>query len=173
MSATPRLFLVGFMGSGKSTVGRLVAESLDMPLVDLDEIIEADAQMPVAEVFARQGEDVFREMETAALLSLEDLPPAVVACGGGVVLRPENRAALKRLGRVVYLKVTAGEAVARIGDADTRPLLAGPAGSLAATSLLAARESLYTSVADVTVDTMGRTPEQVAVKVVEALGGVR
>lgn len=162
MTHGPHLFLVGFMGSGKSTVGRLVAQRLSRPFVDLDGLVEREAQRPIAEIFATEGEEGFREMESSALLSLEGLEPAVVACGGGVVLRPANRSALKRLGKVVYLKVTAGEAVARIDDVSTRPLLAGPGGTLAATSLLAARESLYTSVADLAVDTMGKAPEQIA-----------
>jgi shikimate kinase len=168
MTVARHLFLVGFMGAGKSTVGELVAGRLHRPFVDLDALIESEARTSVAEIFATGGEEGFRELESSALLSLESRDPAVVACGGGIVLRAENRAVLKRLGAVVYLKVTAGEAVARIDDASTRPLLAGSGGSLAATTLLAARESLYTSVADLVVDTMGQTPSQVAEDVVAA-----
>lgn len=172
MSQRGHLFLVGFMGSGKSTVGGLVARLLGRPLIDVDELVERDAGASIADIFSAKGEDGFREMESAALLSLEGCEPSVVACGGGIVLRPDNRAALKRLGSVVYLKVTAGEAVARIDDVSTRPLLAGPGGSLAATSLLAARESLYTSVADLIVDTMGQDPEQIAGQIVQAVRSV-
>ncbi len=92
-----------------------------------------------------------------------------MACGGGVVLRPENRRLLAELGRVVYLQVTAGEALARIGDTATRPLLAGSAGVLTATSLLSAREALYRSVADLTVDTTHKGAEQVAAEVADGL----
>ena len=77
-------------------------------------------------------------------------------------MRDANRSALKRLGRVVYLKVSAGETLARVGADGTRPLLSGPGGVLAATSLLEARESLYAAVADISIDTVGRTAEQVA-----------
>lgn len=172
MTQGTHLFLVGFMGSGKSTVGRLVAQRLGRLLVDLDGLVEREAQVPIAEIFATKGEEGFREMESSALVSLESVEPAVVACGGGVVLRPENRSALKRLGTVVYLKVTAGEAVARIDDVSTRPLLAGPGGTLAATSLLAARESLYASVADLAVDTMGKAPDQIADEIVKGVQDV-
>lgn len=173
MSDAQHLFLIGFMGAGKSTVARLVAERVGRVCIDLDDLVEIGAGMRASEIFAAQGEDRFRDLESRALMSLDAQPDAVVACGGGVVLRPENRAALKRLGAVAYLRVTAGEAVARIGDAESRPLLAGPAGTLAATSLLAARESLYCSVADVIIDTMGKSPEQVADEVVSFMEGDR
>jgi shikimate kinase len=167
MTLERHLFLVGFMGSGKSTVGRLVAQALGAPFVDLDELVEADAQMKVSDIFSAHGEEAFRAMESAGLGSLASHDPSVVACGGGVVLRAENRATLKALGKVVYLKVTAGEAVARIGDATTRPLLTGPGGALAATSLLAARERLYESVADLTVETVGSSAGEVADRVID------
>ena len=105
----------------------------------------------------------------AALLAVA-ASAALVACGGGVVVRPENRAELKRLGTVVYLEVSAGEAVARVGDASSRPLLAGASGVLAATSLLQAREGLYRAVADITVSTSGRTPAEVAERAAVELG---
>lgn len=167
------LFLIGFMGAGKSTVARLVAERLGLVAVDLDEMIEQRAGRSVTEIFDRDGEDAFRDLETEALSALSALPPRVVACGGGVVLRPENRALLKRLGTVVHLTVTADVALARIGDVSTRPLLAGPSGTLAATRLLEARERLYRSVADLEVDTVGRSPDAVADAVVETVRGAR
>ncbi|PKQ16191.1 MAG: shikimate kinase [Actinobacteria bacterium HGW-Actinobacteria-7] len=166
------MFLVGFMGAGKSTVAQVVAAALQRPCVDLDSQIEAGSHRPVSQIFAEDGEEGFRDQESQALTMLEGQTPAVVACGGGVVLRTQNRALLKRLGTVVYLVVTAEEAVARVGDSATRPLLAGSAGSLAATSLLAAREGLYRSVADVVVDTVGRTSEQVAAQVISELDEV-
>lgn len=168
MSGADHLFLVGFMGAGKTTVGAMVAEELDRPLIDLDRSIEEHAGNSVSEIFAEQGEDGFRMLETQELAAVVHAAPSVIACGGGVVLRPENRALLRESGTVVYLQVSAGEAVARVGDADTRPLLAGPGGTLAATSLLAARESLYRSVADVVVDTGDRSPDEVARLVVAA-----
>lgn len=164
------VFLVGFMGAGKSTVGKMLAEKLGRPFVDLDARIEAAAGARVREVFEKIGESGFRRLERDALESLESQEPAVVACGGGIVTVDENRSTLRRLGVVVYLQVTSGEALARIGDVASRPLLAGPSGTLAATSLLAAREGLYRSVADVTVDTSGRTAVQVAEQAASLIG---
>jgi shikimate kinase len=163
------LFLIGFMGAGKSTVARMIAQKIEYPCIDLDKEIEILAGRPIPVVFAEDGEDAFRELEATALQQLEGRESAVVACGGGVVLRPENRALLKRLGAVVYLVVTAEEALARVGNGSTRPLLAGPGGTLAATALLAARETLYRSIADFAVDTVGRSTEQVALSVLSEL----
>jgi len=165
------IFLVGFMGAGKSTVAELLAHRLGRPCIDLDDEIVRAAGRSVSEIFNEDGEDAFRSMETEALLGLDARPSSVVACGGGIVVRTENRAALRRMGTVVYLQVTAGEALARVGDAGTRPLLAGASGTLAATSLLAARESLYRSVADMTVDTLCCSAQQVAENVLASMEG--
>lgn len=159
------LFLIGFMGAGKSTVGRLVADDLGLPFVDLDSSIEQTIGMPIALFFEMEGESAFRAVESSCLLALVASDSTVVACGGGVVVCDENRAALKRMGSVVYLRVTVGETIARVGTGSGRPLLSGPAGVLTAGRLLEARESLYVTVADAVVDTVGRTPDNVAAEV--------
>lgn len=166
------VFLIGFMGAGKSTVACLVAERLNRPCIDLDDRIAESAGRTVHEIFAEQGEASFRELESATLASLEGAPPSIVACGGGIVLSDANRVLLGRMGFVVYLRVSAGETLARIGDDQTRPLLSGHGGMLAATSLLEARESLYAAVADAAIDTVGRTPGQVADEVLAAIEGM-
>lgn len=163
------LILIGFMGAGKSTIACIMAERLDLPCVDLDQRIETAVGRSVAEIFAVDGEQAFREMETQALADLIEEPRSVVACGGGVVVRPENRELLGQLGTVVYLKVSAGEALARVGDAGTRPLLSGEGAALAATSLLQARESLYATSADLVFDTVDATPEAIVDRVIDAL----
>ena len=154
------------MGAGKSTVGRMVAGRLDLPFVDVDTIVQERDGRSAREIFEQGGEPEFRALETSALESLEALPPSVIACGGGVVLSDSNRVVLKRLGTVVYLRVTAAETLARVGDDGTRPLLAGAGGALVASRLLEAREALYSAVADAVVDTVDRTPEEVAEQVV-------
>ncbi|MCX8007470.1 MAG: 3-dehydroquinate synthase [Coriobacteriia bacterium] len=165
-----RVFLIGFMGSGKSTVGRMVADRLGMPFVDLDQEVSRRAGASIAEIFARSGEEGFRALEHETLRAVAEGPDAVVACGGGVVLRDENRQLLKRSGTVVYLAVSAEEALARIGDVSGRPLLAGDARAIAP-RILAARLALYRATADITVDTMARTPQEVVEEVVLQLAG--
>jgi shikimate kinase len=160
------VFLIGFMGAGKSTVARIVAEELGRPLVDLDDAIEQVAGRTVRAIFEDEGEDAFRELESEQLAALEGAQPSIVACGGGIVVRDANRSALKRMGLVVYLRVSAGETLARVSSDATRPLLSGPGGTLAATALLEARESLYSATADVTIDTVGHTANEVASGVV-------
>lgn len=166
------VLLIGFMGSGKSTVGRLLAKRLALPFVDLDKRIEQDSGVTVSELFAAEGEQAFRERERSALEALESEPDSVVACGGGVVVVDANRATLRTLGTVIYLRVSAGEALARIGDTTTRPLLAGPGAGIAATALMQARESLYVAAADIVIDTESKDKAAVVDEVLAALDEV-
>lgn len=152
--------LIGFMGAGKSRVGALLADRLGIPFLDLDRLVEQREGRAIPAIFERSGEAAFRDAEHAALRSLESLEPAVVACGGGVILSDENRSLLSRLGQVVYLSVTAEEALARIGDTSGRPLLSGDAASMAP-RILGARLALYRAAADFIVDTSGRAPAEV------------
>lgn len=162
------IFIVGFMGAGKSTVGRLLSKRLGLPFVDMDERIEDTVGRDIPAIFAEQGEASFRTAESRVLSALRNETDSVVACGGGVVLADSNRSTLKELGSVVYLRVTPGEALARIGTGRSRPLLAD-GGVMMAGQLLQARESLYESTADITVNTVGKSREQVAGEAAEAL----
>ena len=167
MSDVKPLFLVGFMGAGKTTVGMIVAERLGRPFIDLDHAIERATGRTVAELFDEVGEDGFREAEFDSLLEAEASGSAVVACGGGIVTYGPSLELLTESDEVVYLSVSADECLARVRDQLMgRPLLQGadPAGAAA---LLGLRELLYEEVADFTVDTVGSSPEQVAERIVE------
>lgn len=122
-----RVFLVGFMGSGKSTTGRALASHLGCLFWDLDLRVEARLGMSVAEAFARYGEAAFREEETRALAACARLPDLVVATGGGTFVQEHNRQLLSRLGVSVFLDVPWGEVVRRLpGKRGERPLFASP-----------------------------------------------
>jgi len=161
------LFLVGFMGAGKSTVGPILAARLGRPFIDLDDVIEDETGRTVAQLFDEVGEDGFREAERHALSAVAKEPSMIVACGGGIVVNADSRALLSASGDVVYLTVSADEALSRVHDQlESRPLLQGadPAG---AASLLGLRERLYEQVADLTVGTVGHTPAEVADRIAE------
>lgn len=166
-----QVYLIGFMGAGKSTVGRLVAQQLQRPFVDLDEVIVASAGMPVREIFDTHGEERFRELESEALEAVASGESSVVACGGGVVLSARNRTTLSASGTVIYLQVSVSETLARVGDDPGRPLLR--LGPVSAEQLYAARQAIYASVADIAVDTVGKTPVAVADEALEKLESAR
>lgn len=159
------LVLVGAPGSGKSTVGPLLADALEVPFIDVDQVIEDRVGKPVAEIFADDGEAVFRAFEestTAELLGL----PGVLALGGGAVLSPVTRRAL-RGHRVVWLKVSVPHAVQRVGINAARPLLLGNVRGRMI-KLLADRLPLYAEVATESVETDETPPGQVVQIIVQA-----
>ncbi|MGH7908792.1 MAG: shikimate kinase, partial [Thermodesulfobacteriota bacterium] len=105
---TPQnIFLIGFMGAGKTTVGKILAKKLKLTFIDLDEVIEKKLNLTIQEIFSRYGEDFFRNAETKALRSIADKDRHVVAAGGGVVLRKENWQIMKANGFTVYLRAPA------------------------------------------------------------------
>lgn len=162
------------MGSGKTTVGRLLAEALGVPLVDSDQQVEARTGRTVQQIFATDGEPAYRRLEAEALAeALACTERTVVAAAGGVVLDPENRARLQRAGTVVWLHAHPAELVRRVaasGD-EHRPLLEDdPEGTLR--RLDAEREPLYAEVADTIVEVGGKTPRQVADEILAAVSVV-
>lgn len=156
MSAS--IVLVGAPGSGKSTVGSLLAERLGLPFADVDVVIEQRAGRSISSIFADDGEPVFRQLEEATTAELLE-QPGVLALGGGAVLSPATRSALGGH-RVVWLQVSAATAVQRVGLNEARPLLLGNVrGRLM--QLLAERAPLYAEVATEAVSTDKRSPVEV------------
>jgi shikimate kinase len=169
------LVLVGMMGAGKTTVGRVCAQRLKREFVDTDQLIEAREGTTVAEIFSTRGEPEFRALERDAVAAACGAPePAVIACGGGVVLDPDNRRTLRDAGCVVWLRADA----AALGDrvrksSNVRPLIASD-GAVSAADMLeriaADRAEHYDEVADLRVDTEGRSVAEVADVVLEEYG---
>jgi shikimate kinase len=164
----PHLVLIGLMGAGKTTVGERCAKLLDRPFLDTDQLVEANTRMGVAEIFAEHGEEQFRALERNAVADASASPdPLVIACGGGAVLDPDNRRMLRSHGVVVWLRASPEVLGERVGDG-ARPLLAGAAPAVRTLERLSElRAPAYEAAAHLSVDTEGRTVDEVAARVVE------
>ena len=160
-----KIYLVGFMAAGKTTVARTLAERLGWRAEDIDELIEARERRTVAEIFARNGEPYFRALERDILKLLLPLRHVVVATGGGTFMDPENRTAINMDGVSVWLDVPLEELVARLPADGRRPLAADRAQM---ERLFAVRQVAYAS-AQFRVDARGARPEAVADRIIEAV----
>jgi shikimate kinase len=170
------IVLIGLMGAGKSTVGRLLARRLGRPFVDTDDVVEAEERRTVAEIFATDGERRFRELEAAAVRRVSALRGQVIAVGGGAVLDPQSATALRGTGDLVWLDAPLSALVMHLsaaGEQGARPLLGPDAGGAAGApdpmalqrrlqQLHSERYHTYRSVAAHVIDTRGRPPEVLA-----------
>ena len=162
------IILTGFMATGKSSVGRHLAIVLGYDFLDLDALIEAEAGMPIAQIFATQGEAAFRALESRMAERVAGRPGCVVATGGGTVANPRNLAALQQSGVVVSLTADPEIILSRIGPEDDRPMLQGEDRRRRIRELMEQRASAYAK-ADLIVDTSSRTVEQVVEYIAEVL----
>ena len=160
-----KVYLVGFMAAGKTTVARILAERLGWRAEDIDELIEARERRSVAEIFAKNGEPYFRSIERDILRLLLPLRHCVVATGGGTFMDPENRVAINMDGVSVWLDVPLEELVARLPADGRRPLAADRAQM---ERLFAVRQIAYAN-AQLRVDARGDHPEAVAERIIEAV----
>jgi shikimate kinase len=165
--------LIGYRGTGKSTVGHLIAQQFGCKFVDIDSEIELRAGKSIAAMFADEGENAFRELECAIVREFITSAQTVVALGGGTILREENRAVIKRSGPVVWLMASPETLAERIAaDASTaerRPNLTSQGGITEIIAMLRIREPLYRECAKFVVDTEGKTPATVADEIVSWL----
>jgi shikimate kinase len=167
----PNLVLEGFMGTGKSTVGAILAERLQWNFLDTDEMAERDAGMPIKEIFAQHGEAGFRALERAACLRAASHTVTVIATGGGALLDPESRSAIEATGVVILLTCERDALLARLEESarkGERPMLAENFEARV-NDLLHIREELYSSI-PLKVDTTHITPDEAADRVLELYG---
>ena len=168
----PLLFLIGYRGTGKTTVARALAVQLGWQWIDADDVLERRHGRSIRSIFESEGEIGFRDKEEAILGGLCRLKDHIIATGGGVVLRPGNRELLTKYGRVVWLTADVATLWQRMqGDvrtADRRPNLT-VGGIEEIVEILPARAAHYGSCADLTVSTEGRVPEQIAAEIVQGL----
>jgi shikimate kinase len=161
------IVLIGFMGAGKSSVGRLVASKLGLPFIDTDANVVARAGRSIPEIFEQEGEPGFRELEREVVYEALDGPDAVVALGGGSLGDKGTRSKIEKA-TVFHLDVSYAVAMERIGDDRARPMLQGDT-----LSLYRERDAVYRAHSDVTIATDGRAPEDVATEVSDRLGARR
>lgn len=171
MNATGRrnnVILIGFMGSGKSTVGIGLSYRLQCILTDTDKMIEKKEGRSISEIFGAEGEAYFREVETKLLEELrESRTRQIFSVGGGTPLRAENRKLLRELGTVIYLKASAETVDERLQGDTTRPLLQGENPMEKIRILLEEREELYRDAADITVSVDGKRPAMIVEEIAE------
>lgn len=164
------LFLVGPMGAGKTTIGKLLAQELKLKFKDTDKEIEERTGADIAWIFDVEGEQGFRQRETQILDELtQELPPLVLATGGGVVIKPENRGFLCARGVVVYLQASIASQVERTSKDKKRPLLQNENPQKVLEDLMQQRQPLYHEVADLVMDTDVDSPKMIVKKVMAHL----
>ncbi|RRJ83155.1 shikimate kinase AroK [Aestuariirhabdus litorea] len=165
----PVIFLVGPMGAGKSTIGRLLSKELSIPFKDSDHEIEARSGADIPWIFDVEGEEGFRRRESAVIQQLVEAGPLVIATGGGAILLEENRRLMVGSGTVVYLETSVEQQLSRTARDRKRPLLqtADPRKTL--TDLMGIREPLYQQIADITVSTENSNPRMVVQEIVDQL----
>ncbi len=164
------IVLIGFMGCGKTTIGRELHQRLGYPFVDMDQVIEQRQGESIPEIFARQGEGVFRDLESRLLreLAVSPLLRQIISTGGGVVERDENLQVLRRLGYVVWLSAPPEVILERTSKTRNRPLLQGDDPSIRIRDLLRRRTPRYQSVAHLEVDTHGLEFSEIAGGILES-----
>lgn len=160
------LWLIGMMGSGKSTVGSMAAQRIGVDFFDTDDMVESRSGVSIAEIWEQSGEAAFRELESEALREVVDAGTGLAATGGGAVLSDQNRASMTSSGRVAWLRANPDVALQRIPELASRPLLSGQAGSPSFAEILDSRRVNYESVADDIIDTDDKTLEEVVAAVV-------
>ncbi len=161
--------MIGFMGSGKSMTAKRLADLLKYEAVSLDELIESREGRSIKRIFEESGEIYFRDREQEAVSEVAERTGLVIDCGGGIVLNPQNIARLKAKGVVVHLNVSAQWAYERVKHKQTRPLLNTKDPLDRIKALLKERQPLYAQAADLTLETDGKTVEEVAREIVSRL----
>ena len=151
------IYLIGMMGSGKSTVGKTLSEKMHKPFIDLDSEIEKGTGKNISEIFDTDGEEQFRKMETKQLKQYSE---SIVACGGGIVLKDENREFINENGFTILLTASMEELSHRLSDSGNRPLLADDNTEEALTKLWMERQIDYLETANFTIETDGKNPEE-------------
>ncbi len=165
---TENIILVGFMGTGKSTIGRSLSQTLSYPVIDTDQLIEKQQGRSIPEIFEEEGEDAFRDIETALLRSLLKQSGHIISTGGGIIIREENRQLLRKMGYVIWLVASPEEIYNRTSRNNNRPLLNNedPAGTIR--KLLETRIPLYKECAHLSIETNQLNFDEITTGIIES-----
>lgn len=170
-----KIFLIGFMGAGKTTVGKILSQITGFEFVDTDQIIEEKAQMKIFEIFRKKGDKYFRDIETEVLQGLKDDEHRIVSCGGGIILKQENRDFLKENGKTIFLDGDIRTMMNRVEDNDTRPVIvpilrSDPKKKYEAfKDILDKRMPFYKEAADMTIKIDDKTPQEISEEILKEL----
>lgn len=163
------IFLIGFMGTGKSAISKYLGDNYNMNIFEMDETIEQRQGMSISDIFAKNGEEYFRNLETELLKEIAGKENCVVSCGGGTPLRDENVHIMKEGGKVILLSARPETIYERVKDSHNRPLIENNKSVEYIAELLKKRQSKYEAAADCVVITDGRTKEDIAEEIMQKI----
>lgn len=161
------IVLIGFMGTGKSTISECLHTMFGMEVVEMDQVIAEREQMSIPDIFAAHGEEYFRDLETRLLVEMQSQKNTVVSCGGGAALRERNVAEMKKNGKVVLLTASPETIYERVKDEGGRPVLEGRKDVKGISELMEQRRVRYEAAADIVIDTDNKTARQVCEELVQ------
>lgn len=165
------IFLIGFMGTGKTTIAQKLCSMFPMKMVEMDKIIAKRARMSISDIFETFGEAHFREMETALILEMKEQKNAVISCGGGVPMREANVKAMKESGKIVLLTASPETVYQRVKDSHDRPILESNKSLSFIKDLMEQRREQYQAAADITIETDGKSKSEICKELKEQLLG--
>lgn len=160
------IYLIGMMGSGKSTIGKMVAQKMRLPFIDLDLEIENFAGKPINEIFKKDSEEFFRKIESECLKTHSN---SILACGGGIVSKNENISYINKHGKTILLTAPLSELYQRLSGTNNRPLLKNGNIKQTLERLWLERKSKYIDMADLTINTSNKSPKDISIEIVESI----
>lgn len=163
------IFLIGYMGTGKSTVAFYLTEHFSMNIVEMDQMIEEQEEMTISDIFKTHGEEYFRDLETNLLLKIRSKENQVVSCGGGVVLRDKNVTEMKKSGYIVLLTAKPETILQRVANDDNRPLLQGNKNVIFIEKMMEQRRRKYEAAADVMIHTDDKMISEICDEILESI----
>jgi shikimate kinase len=169
MKYKENIILIGFMGTGKSTVSKELSETMEFVEIDTDKYIENNVGMSIPDIFMEYGEDYFRDLETKTLIALQDKEGLIISCGGGIVLRQENISHMKKNGKVVLLTALPETILERIKENKDRPILNNNMNVEFIKNLMNKRKDKYFSAADIIIETDGKDITTIVTEIISAL----